>query len=783
MIPVNHKRVVFPRKLNPLFFRILLYFWSLLIPILIIGAIFYYNVTEQAERDASRQVELSMSASVRTIDIYLSIIQEASTSFFNDSHIKAFILPFNQYRPEDQLYIQQIPLVLSQIANNIDQIVDNLFAFVDDQKVYTRAGMEGFDHFFDQEYAFADYGKSFWSGQLKKSPSLQLLKPTKVKLINSMDKDAIPIVFSRPVNGNNVVLVASVSSQMIGETILGNSLFTSTHYIVLDANNEVVLNTSSKPLPDGTVERMVANFVDPEISHGEFMIDHTSMAVNYIKSKSHNWKYIAFTPISEFKKTSGPFLTLISIICLVLIIIGIVFSFIFTFNLYNPIRRVVEVLVQQVETEPSQQTNQLEFIGKGISKLIEHNHQFKDKWQTVSREYLDQMLLNLIMGGPATMSGQVEQMLREYNQFTKPYYLCCGIMFGFKPAFYNDVQDVDRLRILDNLKRIILGFFSPYMKLHVLEEKEYHYICMINLDNQSELDVVHKAIKNLLDAFRHDSQYCRIHIGVGNMHPTLQGMVKSCEEALNALMDADGEIDFQVIDSRSEHSINRNFAYSFTDEKMIIDCLQAGDLAILRNRVDGIISKNEKKGASAHIISLLIYEMYNTGKRLLLEKEGHDPALFAADNDRMELNGLFPDFFDYQEKKQLLLVFFGNVIKKIAETEQMKQKLDSLVPTIIQYIEDNYQHDLHLELIADRMGFSTKYLSKLFHDKTGDYLSGYINQYRITKAKELLVESDLSVNEISERVGIFSRTTFIRLFKKYEEVTPKEYRRLYQMRN
>src|SRR5690606_27117503 len=92
-------------------------------------------------------------------------------------------------------------------------------------------------------------------------------------------------------------------------------------------------------------------------------------------------------------------------------------------------------------------------------------------------------------------------------------------------------------------------------------------------------------------------------------------------------------------------------------------------------------------------------------------------------------------------------------------------------------IEQNYKDDLYLEKIAIEMNLTAKYISRIFKEKTGINVTDYISMIRITKAKEMLADTELNISDISEKVGIYSRTTFIRLFKKFEGTTPNEFRK------
>nr|WP_246238994.1 helix-turn-helix transcriptional regulator [Paenibacillus anseongense] len=71
------------------------------------------------------------------------------------------------------------------------------------------------------------------------------------------------------------------------------------------------------------------------------------------------------------------------------------------------------------------------------------------------------------------------------------------------------------------------------------------------------------------------------------------------------------------------------------------------------------------------------------------------------------------------------------------------------------------------------------YLSKLFREQTGEGLLDYINKVRIVKAKELIENQNITLNEIASLVGFSDVNALIRIFKKYEGVTPGKYKEMY----
>lgn len=87
---------------------------------------------------------------------------------------------------------------------------------------------------------------------------------------------------------------------------------------------------------------------------------------------------------------------------------------------------------------------------------------------------------------------------------------------------------------------------------------------------------------------------------------------------------------------------------------------------------------------------------------------------------------------------------------------------------------------LNLKTIADHLKISYAYLSKAFKEDFGRSYTEYMNLYRIELAKKQLLESDEKVYEICEQIGLEPKN-FHFLFKKYEGVTPKEFKMIHKV--
>jgi|GEM_PF-857973 len=100
----------------------------------------------------------------------------------------------------------------------------------------------------------------------------------------------------------------------------------------------------------------------------------------------------------------------------------------------------------------------------------------------------------------------------------------------------------------------------------------------------------------------------------------------------------------------------------------------------------------------------------------------------------------------------------------------------ALFKAVEQYIADNLKEDINLKDTAAKFNLSPYYFSRTFKKVFGYGFSDYLNLVRINKAKELLRDDSLSVKEIGYLVGYNDPNYFSKVFKKYEGVTPTEYR-------
>ena len=91
---------------------------------------------------------------------------------------------------------------------------------------------------------------------------------------------------------------------------------------------------------------------------------------------------------------------------------------------------------------------------------------------------------------------------------------------------------------------------------------------------------------------------------------------------------------------------------------------------------------------------------------------------------------------------------------------------------MVEFIRNNYARQICLEDIAEYAGVSRVYLSQIFKKETGKNISDYLVEYRLGKAKELLLNSNLKIYTIAELCGFGSAQYFNKIFKKMNGISP-----------
>lgn len=114
----------------------------------------------------------------------------------------------------------------------------------------------------------------------------------------------------------------------------------------------------------------------------------------------------------------------------------------------------------------------------------------------------------------------------------------------------------------------------------------------------------------------------------------------------------------------------------------------------------------------------------------------------------------------------------------VSEKEKMSRRYtEILVQSARNYIQEHFaDEELSAGKIAEAVGVTPNYLSRIFKSITGDTCVSFLGKVRLDEAKKLLRDSSFKSYEVAEAVGYKNPNYFGAMFKRYTGYTPKEYR-------
>ena len=107
----------------------------------------------------------------------------------------------------------------------------------------------------------------------------------------------------------------------------------------------------------------------------------------------------------------------------------------------------------------------------------------------------------------------------------------------------------------------------------------------------------------------------------------------------------------------------------------------------------------------------------------------------------------------------------------------------SVVSEIIKCMRENIRSKISLNRISSYIGYSIPRICSLFKQTTGKSIMAYFAEMRISKAKELMAKTDMSLTQISEYLDFDTVQYFSKSFKKVTGVSPSHYVEYLKSRN
>lgn len=188
-----------------------------------------------------------------------------------------------------------------------------------------------------------------------------------------------------------------------------------------------------------------------------------------------------------------------------------------------------------------------------------------------------------------------------------------------------------------------------------------------------------------------------------------------------------------------------------------------------------VLSYEEVKKIANMLFNLCNYLVEEALEKNLISEIYKKTVENPSEIDSNTLTGYTIKNIEHAKKEMSNIIINAYIGGKTADNKEIT--VSNILKPAIEYIYEHKSENISLEKMAKICHISSSYFSRLFSKETGEKFSTYVSRLKIEWAKGLLEETDLHINKISDELGFSEVGYFIKIFKKYEGVTPFLYRK------
>lgn len=477
-------------------------------------------------------------------------------------------------------------------------------------------------------------------------------------------------------------------------------------------------------------------------------VDGEKSLITYTAPDNLGWRYVRITPYDLITTDIRHMRTHTVLFCLGLLIAGVLLSYLVSRKLYHPIDKVL-VRMRVMEAER-----------RGSLHLLRQD-----------------FLRGALQGRETVTGGMLEERMKFYgsavdvHRLTRLVLLRIDHFTDFSDTYRDEVQLVKYA-----MMNICTETADLYYHTEAVDMGGDLITLIFNDKIQNEADNDQGSIEELLrmmQAAVMTHLRCSISFTIGPAEDSLENSIasytRSAEASLHRLFMGTGCLIY-TSDIMAYHA--KEYAFPVGKERQLIDCLMTGKTGEAKQVYADIVSETATYPFTVFQLALSHLTMTLNHVRNTLKKNNQLTLESISDRSMLPIH----DAEDLSEVHAHFYRMFDELGSKVEEKRTLKH--EELIRKINCIIERDYADtNLCLTSIADELAMSPIYVSRLYKQLTLKGLTDVINETRIAKAQYLLIETENSVADIAEQTGFTNSSYFYRMFKKFNGVTPNDYRR------
>ena len=498
-----------------------------------------------------------------------------------------------------------------------------------------------------------------------------------------------------------------------------------------------------------------------------------TVAPRVASSAVTDWQY---TVVASDRLTA-PLMRLLRVMlvyfCLCLVV-GVALAFALTRRYYSPLQRLAGSMLEYMGA--SARSDEYGTIEHGLKHMMEKLRDSDEALVRYSAVRRSECLCALLRGGTA-QSGAADRLAGFGVSFVSDRFaLALYSMEAISHNFGSEADDPSPLKVYDAIvASVVEGCTAPGFKPFSFHINDL-IGCLINLpaepsqDEDATLDeILKKPVAYLAERFGMSMLAARSDAHVG-----LEALPEALDEATEALRTLNlrgctsGCLAYREIGEGGDRS-GLELSTLLDMKQRFLNFMRCGEYARAQELYARILDECfQRAGMPFSEAGMLVGSMGGTLLMALRETCAGTPAEAKAAQELPRIQT--PDALRACAKR---------IFASLADIAQPQKKpaTDERDRAILEYIQSNYtSEELNSNSLSERFGLNSSYLSQIMRRMTGRTTLDYIHYLRLEEAKRLLNDTARTVKEIAQAVGYGNSLNMLRAFRRYEGVTPNEYR-------
>lgn len=517
-----------------------------------------------------------------------------------------------------------------------------------------------------------------------------------------------------------------------------------------------------------------------EIITGQQMLDNTpygNLVVVKQTSVDKNWEYITVISTDVFYTRIDTIITIMVVIVLFQFGLGLLLAFLFSTRSYLPIKHMTDHIKSIAkDMDANGADDDLIYIKDVVSAAVGNYGKAKEELDSVRPMIMKSFLSQLLHGNRSEREYAQSRVGDKLDFFKYNGFICAKIAIEECDEFTNEqtIEEMQLVRlVITNITQEILGDSVNFVDVDFdLQNIVFIFNLSYETDKQTQ-DEYMENIENLLKKSQTiiESKF-KIYtsIGISRLNEGVQSLYHCHLQADRALEQKIVSGVYGINYYREHSASHNNYSYSLEDEIYLINSTKTGAYDKVCKILDEVVEDNSAifTGANLSVAQCFMIDLLSTLLRAAQEVNVPSELIDLNVASLLALNS-YPKMMQEIYKYYEILCDWINKNKKSHNT-LMKDRIED-------YISRHYlDNSLSLVSVADHLGMNPTYLSVFIKEQFGETFLNYVLQMRMEKSKELLRDTDMSLQDIATQIGYANSGVFIRVFKKKYGHTPGTYR-------